>query len=249
MDTVVYVLLATSTMSLLSISGGILLFLKTNLFERLLKPLVAFSAGTLLGAAFLHLIPEALSGAPSPIVVFIWLLAGYLLFLIMEQVFNYQHHHTSRDRSAGKRPVTYLLIFADSIHNFVDGMAIAGSFLISPQAGLITAVAAAAHEIPQELGDFSVLVYGGWERRKALLFNFISSLTVVAGGLVVLLLAQTINTSILLPFAAGNFLYIAASDLIPEIQRGGQAHERFTRVAAFLLGLLLLLIVKIVLPE
>jgi zinc and cadmium transporter len=166
---------------------------------------------------------------------------GFTLFFGLEQLLRW--HHCHRPPSRHRRPVTYLVLLADGVHNFIGGLAVAGAFLVDIRLGALTWLAAAAHEIPQELGDFGVLVHGGWSAKKALLYNLFSALTFPLGGLAAYAASRAIDVGFLLPFAAGNFLYIGASDLVPEVNR----HERFgvnlVHFGAFALGALTILAV------
>lgn len=244
MNVFIWIIGSTLAMSLIAWVGLLTLALKERVLKKIILPLVAFSAGALLGGAFLHLIPEAIEESGSGLSTFIWLLIGFSVFFLLEQFI--QWHHCHRAPSEHKTPVTYLILIADGIHNFIGGLAIAGSFLVSIQTGIITWLAAAAHEIPQELGDFGILIHGGWEKYSALVYNFLSAELVVIGGLVAFFISKSINTAFLLPFAAGNFIYIASSDLIPEIKHCETVKEGLVHFLAFALGLLLLLGIKIV---
>lgn len=233
-------------MSLIALIGLITLSLREKTLKKILLPLVAFSAGALLGGTILHLIPETVDKMGSDLNMFIWLLVGFSIFFLMEQFL--QWHHCHRVPSEHKKPVTYLILVADGLHNFIGGLAIAGSFLVSVDAGIITWFACAAHEIPQELGDFGILIRGGWKKKKALIFNFFSALIIIPGGILAYYLSNSIDMTFLLPFAAGNFIYIAASDLIPEIKHTepGNLKKSMLHFLAFLVGILLLLAVKLV---
>jgi zinc and cadmium transporter len=144
-------------------------------------------------------------------------------------------------------PLGYLILVADGAHNFIGGLAVAGAFLVDIRVGLITWVAAAAHEVPQELGDFGILVHAGWSKRRALAFNFASALTFLIGGWVAYALSGAYEVTWLLPFAAGNFVYIAAADLLPELTEYPEAGRKLLLTTMFMLGLGLLLIVAILL--
>ncbi len=243
MNPLIWIILSTFAMSLIAWIGLITLALNEKTLKKILLPLVAFSAGSLIGGAFLHLIPETIAKVGPQLNMFLWLLFGFCLFFLMEQFL--QWHHCHKLPSEHKKPVTYLILLADAVHNFIGGLAIASSFLVSVPVGIITWLACAAHEIPQELGDFGILIHGGWEKRKALLFNFFSALTIVPGGLVAYYLSSKIDTTFLLPFAAGNFIYIAASDLIPEIKSGESLKKGLIHFSAFIAGILLILIVRL----
>ena len=206
---------------------------------------MAFSAGALLGGAFLHIIPEAIERAGGPqLGIFLWLLFGFILFLLLEQFIHW--HHCHKAISEHKKPFTYLVLVADGIHNFIGGLAIAGAFITDIKLGMVNWLACAAHEVPQELGDFGILIHGGWEKKKALLFNFFSALTIVLGGIVAYFISTKIDVTFLLPFAAGNFIYIACSDLIPEIKHGTNFKENLIHFSAFVAGILLILAVRLV---
>ena len=220
-----YILGSTFLISLIAFVGALTLVLKENLLRKILSILVSLSAGALIGGAFLHLLPEAIlkvDAAPDIILnIFLYLLFGFCLFFILEQFISWHHHHhTCHDGDCGIKPFSYLILISDGIHNFIDGLIIAGSFVINPTVGIVTTLAVALHEIPQELGDFGVLVYGGFDKTKALILNLISALTAVLGGLIGYFLSARIEglAVYILPFAAGTFIYIAASDLIPEIK-------------------------------
>jgi len=229
-------------MSLIAWAGLITLALREETLKKILLPLVAFSAGALIGGAFLHLIPETVTEVGPRLDVFLWLLAGFSLFFLMEQFLHWHHCHKVRCKH---KPVTYMILLADGLHNFIGGLAIASSFMVSVKVGVITWLACAAHEIPQELGDFCILIHGGWSKYKALLFNFLSALTIVPAGLLVYFGSTTINTTFLLPFAAGNFIYIAASDLIPEVKHGN-LKTGLIHFFSFITGVLLILAVRLV---
>jgi zinc and cadmium transporter len=228
-------------MSALALTGGITLMLSEAARQRLMLPLVAFAAGSLIGGALLHMIPAALGhGAPAGTTLF-WVLGGFGVFFALEQFLHW--HHCHRASTSCKRPLTYLILVGDGLHNFLGGLAVAGTFLVDVRLGISTWLAAAAHEVPQELGDFAVLVHGGWENGKALLFNTISALTFLLGGLVTYAAATRVDVSFLISFAAGKFLYIGASDLVPEVNK----HERFAmnlvHFGAFVLGALTIVVV------
>jgi zinc and cadmium transporter len=237
----VWIVGAGVAMSAIALVGGLTLLLPAERLRSLLLPLVALSAGTLLGGAFFHLIPAAVDRLGNSVGVYLAVVAGFTLFFILEQFLNWHHCHESPCRH---RPITYLILAADGLHNFIGGLAVGGAFLIDIRLGISAWIAAAAHEIPQELGDFAVLVHGGWRPTRALLFNVLSAVTFLFGGLTAYGTARHIDVAILLPFAAGNFLYIAAADLIPEIKGGRNARTNATHFLAFISGLALLLGVR-----
>jgi zinc and cadmium transporter len=238
MTTLVLIIIATLIISALSLIGAVTLVFKEKVLKKITTALVAFSAGALIGGAILHLLPEALEKSDDTMGVMFWLLLGFIIFFVLEQFIHW--HHCHRMPSEHKHPVTYLILISDSIHNFLDGLTVGAAFLVNPGLGFAASLAVAAHEIPQELGDFGILIHGGWKKNKALLFNFLSGLTMVAGGLVVWLLARDIEITFLLPFAAGNFIYIAASDLLPEIKHCDLWKSNLAHFFAFLAGIALM---------
>lgn len=202
-------------MSAAALVGGVTTLLKPATLDKMIGPLIATAGGTLFGGALFHMLPEGME-TTAPLTAAGWLALGFIAFLALEQFLHWHHSHAPAAKP--KQPVTYLLLAGDTLHNFVGGMSIASAFVISPSAGIAAWFAALAHEIPQELGDFGVLVAGGWSRRKALLWNFVSALTFPAGALLAYFLSQHIDVVPLLLFGAGSFVYIAASDLIPKIK-------------------------------
>lgn len=244
MSILLIIILSSVAMSLIALVGLFTLVLKERVLRKIILPLVAFSAGALLGGAFLHMIPEAIGMTKNITGIFIWVLIGFSLFFLLEQFIHWHHCHLVP--SEHKKPVTYLILIADGIHNFIGGLAIAGAFLVDIKVGIITWIVAAAHEIPQELGDFGILIHGGWKKKKALFFNFLSALTVVLGGLVAYFLSTKINIVFLLPFAAGNFIYIACSDLIPEVKHGCNIKSNMIHFVSFIIGILLIFLVKFI---
>ena len=250
-ETLFYILGSTFLISLISFVGALTLFLKEKLLNKILLILVAFSAGALIGGAFLHLLPESIMEigiTPDALLnVFLFLLLGFCLFFILEQFIHWHHHHGCHGEECNIKPFSYLILISDGIHNFIDGLIIAGSFMVNPAMGIVTTIAVALHEIPQELGDFGILIYGGFNKLKALMWNFISALTAVLGGITGYVLTTHIEglAVYLLPFAAGNFIYIAASDLIPEIKHRENFKKSLLHFVVFLIGIgLMLLLVQ-----
>lgn len=216
MMVLLWILAATVINGAIALVGGFSLLIKEKTLRKLLMVLVAFAAGAMLGGSFLHVLAESLESL-SATTAFSFVLFGFVVFFLVERLLHWHHCH---DGKCETHPYTHMLLFGDGIHNFIDGLVIAASFLVSVPFGIVTTVLIILHEIPQELGDFGVLLYGGLSRRKALSYNFLSQLTSVIGGVVGFLLAGVENFSLLLlPFAAGGFLYIAASDLIPELHK------------------------------
>jgi zinc and cadmium transporter len=229
-------------MSALALSGSLTLLLPEDRFRRVVPPLVALAAGTLIGGALFHMLPEAVAAMGNELELYVWLVAGFVGFFVLEQFLHWHHcHRAVHDHG----PMGHLILVADGVHNFVGGLAVGAAFLVDVRLGIVTWLAAAAHEVPQELGDFGILVHSGWSKRGALLFNFLSALTFLVGGWLAYALSGRVDVTWLVPFAAGNFLYIAAADLIPEITRDPEAHIKALLTASFLVGLALLLVVAL----
>jgi len=242
MNVLVWILASTFVVSLISFIGVLTLVLKEKLLDKILLVLVALSAGALMGGAFLHLIPEAVEefGDGS---IFIYVLVGFVLFFLVEKVLHWRHCHKGK---CDIHTFAYMNLIGDGVHNFIDGLIIAASFVVDIGLGIVTTIAVALHEIPQEIGDFGVLVYGGIKKVKALFLNFITALTAIIGGIVGYFLSGNVEGSIvfLLPFAAGGFIYIAASDLIPEIRKEVSLKKSLLYLGIFILGILLMYGVK-----
>jgi zinc and cadmium transporter len=216
----VFALISVFVVSSISLIGVLALGVNTKKLGKILLYLVSFSAGSLLGDAFIHLIPEAIEEIGLGISVSIWIIFGILASFSVERFLQWRHCHipTSNEHV---HSFVYMNLFGDAIHNLIDGLIIGGSYLVSIPIGIATTLAVIFHEIPQELGDFGILIYGGFSKRKALRYNFLTALTAVGGVLVAIVLGSMLEgfTPLLIPFAAGNFIYIAGSDLIPEIRK------------------------------
>jgi zinc and cadmium transporter len=232
-------------MSGVALVGSITLVLRPGTLERLLRPMVAFAAGTLLGGAFLHMLPGAIETMGAGSAVFLWVLAGFAVFFALEQFLHW--HHCHHEDAVPRRPLTYLVLVGDGLHNLLGGFAVAGAFIADVRLGIGAWLAAAAHEVPQELGDFAVLVHGGWAKRRALLFNLLSALTFLVGGLLAYGASLSYDVTFLLPFAAGNFIYIAASDLIPEVKQDRDLRVNVLHFGCLAAGMALLYFLRAVL--
>ncbi|MFH1751450.1 MAG: ZIP family metal transporter [archaeon] len=236
MSVLIWILLSTILVSVISFIGVLTLYLKEKFLDKILHILISLSAGALLGGAFLHLLPEALEHEASAVS---FVLVGFIVFFLIEKVFHWHHCH---DKECKIHAFGYLNLLGDAIHNFVDGLIIAASFIMGNSLGIISVIAIILHEIPQELGDFGVLVYSGMNKKRALFLNFVTALTAVAGGLIGFFFLEQIQvfSFIILAFAAGGFIYVSASDLIPELKKETNRKKSFTNFIVFLIGILLM---------
>ncbi len=241
MNTLFAIILATFIISLISLIGIITLAIKQKLLEKILLILVSLSAGTLIGGAFLHLIPEAIELSKSAM---LYVVIGFILFFLIEKILHWRHCHKQH---CAIHIFAYINLLGDFFHNFLDGLIIAASFIASIPLGISTSIAIAVHEIPQEIGDFGVLIYAGMKKSKAIFLNFLVALTAVAGGIVGFLLSSQIQTAVpfIISIAAGGFIYLAASDLIPEIRKDRTA-KSLLYLLVFIIGVLIMYLLKFI---
>lgn len=238
-----YALVSVFIVSLISLIGVFTLPFDQKKVYDILIYFVSLSAGTLMGDAFIHLIPEAYKDSVNPVFVSLSVLIGILLFFMLEKVIHWRHCH-HEPCADHPHPFSIMILVGDALHNLIDGMIIAASFLVSLPLGIATTVAVAFHEIPHEIGNFGSLVYGGFTQSRALLYNFFSALFAVLGALVILFInAPSINPAhFLLPFAAGGFVYIAGTDLIPELHKHHSGRNGVLQVTFFIAGIGLMLL-------
>jgi zinc and cadmium transporter len=242
------ILASVTIVSLIAFIGILFVGMREERLNRATMLLVSFASGALIGGAFLHLLPEALMSGNDAITVFSYVIAGIIVFFALEKFLYWRHCH---EKGCQTHTFVYLNLIGDGIHNFIDGMIISAAYLVSTaygsyQLGLSTTLAVILHEIPQELGDFGVLVYGGLSRWKALVYNFVSAVTAIIGALITYFLAyvQSIET-LLIPFAAGGFIYIAATDLMPELHKKTRPREAIPQFLMILLGIALMALLKV----
>lgn len=239
------ILASVTIVSLVSFIGLLFVGMKEGVLGGLLMVLVGFASGSMIGAAFFDLIPEAVEAGSN---VWLYIVTGIMFFFVMEKFLYWRHCH---DENCQVHSFAYLNLIGDGVHNFVDGALIAGSFLISASLGFTTTLAVVFHEIPQELGDFGVLVYGGFARKKALTYNFLSAATAVVGALSAYVLSSQFQglPSLLVPFAAGGFIYIAATDLMPELHKRTQPRDSLVQLLTLLAGIALMFVLELILPS
>ncbi len=240
-------ILSVLVISLMSLVGILFLLVNRKFLDKIIMFLVSLSAGSLFGGVFLHILPEVVEKNGFTIPISLSILAGILTFFIIEKIICWRHCHipTSNSHPHHLAPIN---LIGDAVHNFIDGLIIAAGYMVDVNVGLATTIAVLSHEIPQEIGDFGVLIHAGMSKGKALLFNFMSALTSVLGAIVGLLLgaASTSFAVIILPFAAGGFLYIAGSDLIPELHKEYGMGKAMVHLFALVLGIMLMLVVRLV---
>jgi len=224
--------------SAISLVGVLVLWLKDQQLKKILLYLVSFSVGGLFGDAFIHLIPETIEESGFGISASVLILFGILSSFAIEKFLQWRHCHIPTS-SEHPHSFAYMNLFGDAVHNLIDGLIVGGSYIASIPVGISTTLAVIFHEIPQELGDFGVLIHGGFNKKKALWFNFLTALTAILGAAISLIIGATLEGFIplLIPFAAGNFIYIAGSDLIPELRKDEPNPKKATlQVASIALG-------------
>ncbi|MFA5840910.1 MAG: ZIP family metal transporter [Candidatus Paceibacterota bacterium] len=240
--TYLYAFASVIIVSLISLVGVISLSLKEETLRKYISLFISLAVGALLGDAFIHIVPVAFKSSPNSNLPSLLIIAGILLFFIIEKFFHW-HHHGEDKEEAHIHPVGKLLLFTDSFHNFLDGVIIGVSFLVSVPVGIATTIAVILHEIPQEIGDFAVLVHSGYSVKKAIWLNFISALAAILGLIVALIFGNVAAAFSLwtLPIAAGGFIYIAVADLIPELQKTKEAKYSLLQILAVVIGILAML--------
>jgi zinc and cadmium transporter len=240
-----YMLLSVGVVSLTSLVGISLLSLSHKTFHAIVFFLVALAVGALFGDCFLHLLPEAFKDPAISNRSALFVIAGILLFFAMENFLHWRHQHSDEHQKI--QPYGYLSLVADMAHNFIDGLLIGASYLIGVKLGLATTLAVMLHEIPQEFSHFGILVKSGFTRGRALFLNFLSALTAVAGGLLAWWIGSSINdfTGILIPLTAGGFIYIAGSDLVPQLHKDVKSVRSLIQFLAILAGVGIMFLLKL----
>ena len=233
-----YTLISVIVVSAISFIGVLTLSMEERKLRKVLIYFVSFSAGALFGDAFLHLLPEAVENGFT-VNISLYVLLGILIFFVLEKVILWRHCHFTLHGPQECYPFAYTNLVGDGLHNFIDGIIIAASYIVSIPVGIATTVAVILHEVPQEIGDFGILLHGGFSKRGALMVNFFTALTSVLGAIITLLLIGVVEnlTLILIPIAAGGFIYIAGSDLIPELHKETKISKSISQLIAFVLGI------------
>ncbi|MDR0398157.1 MAG: ZIP family metal transporter [Candidatus Nomurabacteria bacterium] len=238
MDIFLQVLFCSLIGGAFSLVGGIILAF-TNKGRSFATYATAFAAGALLAAAFVDMLPEALEGSDDPHPILLYAMGGLVFFFLLEGTINWFHNHSHKVRKT--HPVVPMIVLGDTIHNFIDGVAIAAGFLISPASGIIVTLAVAVHELPQEIGDFAIMLDKGVKRSKVLLLNILSSLATTVAAVIFFVIGSNVDISLapLIAVVAGFFIYIAATDIIPTIHQDEQKKEVLKKSALLVLGLVL----------
>ena len=251
---ILYTLISVILVSLIAIIAILPLMFKKKISNVFLLALMSLSVGALLGSVFLHFLPEAVAEGYT-LGLAINILLGFLVFFILEKLIHYHHNKKcmNNPHKCGHGHAYHLAplnLIGDGVHNFLDGLVIAGSYVVSIPLGIAATLSIIFHEVPQELADFGILLYSGLSKFKALLFNFLSAATAIIGAIVGLFLAGKVHgfTSFIIPFAAGNFLYIAASNLIPELHRHCKIKDMFIHLFFIVLGIGIMILVTLLGP-
>ncbi len=241
MQTLFWILFFTIIDGLVAFAGAFTLALKDKALKNVLFILVAFSAGVMIGGGLLHLLSESLEAMEADTAMLVFII-GFSVFFLIERILHWHHCHTGE--ACDVHTYSYMVLLGDGIHNFIDGLVIAAAFLTNLGLGFVTSFLILGHELPQEIGDFAVLLHGGMKKGKALAYNFLSQLTAIAGGLVGFFLLSNGLRIFMLPFAAGGFVYIAASDLVPELHKEPKLSKAMMAFAFFLIGVLIMVMIK-----
>lgn len=233
----IYSIVSVFLISLVSLIGVLALSLNRDRLAKLTLFLVSFAVGGLFGDAFIHLLPESFQELGTNLSVSLYVISGILIFFVLEKFLRWRHCHipTSEEHM---HPLATINLVGDAVHNLIDGMLVGASYMVSLPIGIATTLAVIMHEIPQEVGDFGVLIHAGLSVRKALALNFLSALTAMLGVILAIVLGSEIEgfSLSLLPIAAGGFLYIAGSDLIPELHHEVKVLRSLLQFVMILLG-------------
>jgi len=240
-----YTLASVVLVSLFSLVGIVLLLLKERILSYVIILLVSFSSGSLFGDAFIHLLPETVAEHGFTVWVSIFILCGIAGSFVVEKIIHWRHVHYPEQ--AEMEAFAYMNLLGDAVHNLLDGVVIAAAYAVDIRVGVATTIAILFHEIPQEMGDFGVLIQGGVSRKRALFFNFVTALTALAGAVVTILLINLVDQVIvfLIPFSAGTFIYIAGSDLIPQLHKEKAVRNSLLQLLFFSLGIAIMVFLRL----
>jgi len=239
----IYTLVSVLIVSSISFLGLLTLSIKIDKLKKILLYMVSFSAGALFGDVFIHLLPEIIEEVGFGLNISIYVMMGIGFFFVIEKFIHWRHCHIPHSKEH-IHPFAMMNLFGDGVHNFIDGIIIGASYLASIPVGIATTIAVILHEIPSEIGDFGVLLHGGFSKGKALFYNFVTALTAIIGAIVSLVISSYVDnlTTFLIPFAAGGFIYIAGSDLIPELHKEVEVKKSLLQFIAIVLGVSVMLL-------
>ena len=238
----IYAFISVIIVSFVSFVGVFSLTLKDDFVKKYIGLFISLAVGALLGDSFIHLIPETFEKSSGPTLTGLLIIIGILIFFILEKFLHWHHHGEDKDEP-DIHPVGKLLLFTDGFHNFIDGIIIGVSFLVSIPVGIATTLAVILHEITLEVGDFAVLLHSGYEKKRALWLNFLSALTAVAGTIIALIFGNIAETFTIwiLPIAAGGFIYIAVGDLLPELKKESGLVDSLKQIFGLLAGIAIMI--------
>ncbi len=242
---VLYAVASVTLVSLVSLIGIVTISVSEERLRSALFVLVSLAAGAMFGDAFIHLLPESFQKSGETVMPSMSVLAGILGFFILEKFLLWRHQHTLASNHR-IHPLGYLNLFADGVHNLIDGMIIGAAYLVSLPIGIATTLAVIFHEIPQEIGDFGILLHAGFTKRRALFFNFLSGTLAMLGTAVALFVGSSVESfsAVMLPFTAGGFIYIAGSDLLPELQKELAPTKSIVQLVALTMGIGLMFLLR-----
>lgn len=252
-----YAILASILVSLISVIVALPLLSKKKLSDNFLLLLLSVSIGALLSVVFVDFLPEAINDSPGGLTLKIamYIMLGFLVMLVIEKFIHHEHghdcdtkHHKAHGHAYALAPIN---LIGEAIHNFIDGLVIAGSFAVNVSLGITATISIIFHELPQEIADMGVLLYSGLSKRDALKYNFLSALSSVLGAVVGVLFLTQIEgfESFFLPFAAGNFLYIAASNLVPQLHRKCSYKDTLIHLLGIGLGITIIVLATLFIPS
>ncbi len=251
MIVLIEIFLSVLLISLISLVGSGLIFFRKINFKEKIYYMISFAAGTMLAAAFFDIIPESFNEIGLNSINYI--LGGIILFLLIEKYIHWHHCNTERCEEKHKKvkPYVFLNLIGDGLHNFIDGAVIAAAYMTNFELGLITTFSVAVHELPQEIGDFSILLKGGLKFKQGILFNFITALAAFLGMFLAITASKYIEnlTPILLSIAAGGFIYLSLSDIVPETHKETEPKKIFKQTLLMILGIALVYGLMMILPE
>ncbi len=241
-----YAILSALVVSLIAFVGVLFLSFRIEKLKKIIFVLVSFAVGGLLGNAIFHLLPESYEQINNPLQVGVLVLAGLISLFMLEKFLHWRHDHSLEPDVQEIKSLGYISLFADGFHNFVDGILIASAWMVSPEIGMATTLAVISHEIPQEISDFGILIHAGFSKKKALMVNFLAACTAVLGAVLTLILGVFVQhlSVYVLPFAAGGFIYLAASDLIPELHKDKSKRNAVIQLGMIIAGLALMYLIS-----